>query len=108
MLGTEFQADLSEGGSESYGELFRSRDMSSLLHSVVQARLAVYLRVWAPEAEGRGAKRADMPQSSPKTEFHDLHISLCIKKHCDISKQLDTMHTNCSKSMLMRGTMSSS
>ena len=47
----------------------------------------MYLRVWASEAEG--AKRADRPQSSPKTEFNNLHISLCIKQHCDISKQLD-------------------
>ena len=64
-------------------------NMSRSLHSVVKARLEVYLRVWASEAEGRGAKRADMPQSSPRTEFHNLHISLCISKHCDISKQLD-------------------
>ena len=26
----------------------------------------MYRQVWASEAEGRGAKRADMPQSSPK------------------------------------------
>ena len=62
---------------------------SRLLHSVEEARLEVYLRVWASEAEGRGAKRADVPQSSPKTECYNLLISLCIKKHFDISKQCD-------------------
>ena len=49
----------------------------------------MYLQVCTSEAGGQGAKRADIPQSSPKTEFHNLLISLCIRNHRDISKQLD-------------------
>ena len=69
------------------------RCMSRLVHSVVKARLEDYPRVWASEAEGRGAKRADRPRSSPKTEFYSLHISLCTKQHCNISKQLDMVRS---------------